>query len=100
MAQQKTIAISASGDNIILDVSTISRVAVWEYVLVAQSAVTIIFKDEAATEYGRYTLTGPGIIAAAPVMGERFTGKGDLILNLSGSAIVTGHFCYTAKDAS
>lgn len=100
MAQQKTIAISASGDNFIHNVSNAGHTAVFDYVLTASTSVIAIIKDGAGNEFGRYYLyqTNPGVIANR-ADGERFTAKGDIIINLSVQAFVTGHFTYMGKDA-
>lgn len=101
MANQKSIACSSSGDNTVFDVSTITRWQMFEYVLTAASNCTVIVKDEATTEYGRYQMLAGIPVTAPPIAGgNRFVAKGDLILNVSSGTIVTGHFVYSGTDAS
>lgn len=95
MAQQKTINLSGvSGNQTIHDVATTTRTAVFDYAIIASAAGTVIVKDEAGTEFARYTFAnaGDGIVRPPLAGGCRFTATGDIILNLSTTMSVTGDF--------
>lgn len=100
MAQQKSINLSAvSGDQTIHDVaSTAVKTAVHDYSLITSGAGTLVVKDAAGTEFGRYTFAAAGDGIVRPPIGDgspRFVAVGDLILNLSASLTVTGDFTYS-----
>ena len=94
---QKSINVSATGDAIILQVSTGNINYIYDYCFVVGGAVTAILKDEGTTEFARYGFTAAGQQMNVPPIGpgvNRFTAVGDLIINLSAGASVTGHFTY------
>ncbi len=97
---QKSISVSASGDNTILDVATGDRNGIVEYALFAAGAVTAILKDEAGTVFGTYGFVAGSLNAVIPALGfggERGTAVGDIILNLGGNVVVTGHIFYANR---
>lgn len=98
---QKSINLSGvTGDQIILDVTAGDRNQVFDYCLICSGAGTLILKDGATTEFGRYTFVNAGDGMVTPPVGagaSRFTAVGDLILNLSGTLSVTGHFTYASN---
>lgn len=103
MASQKTINISAAtGDQTIFDAdAATSRTDVTDYALIVSAAGTVIIKDQAGNEFGRYTFAnaGDGIVRPpAGPSGKRFTAVGDLILNLSTTMSVTGDFTYNVQS--
>jgi hypothetical protein len=81
VAQQKSINVSAAtGDTVIHDVaSTAVKTAIHDYSLITSGAGTLVVKDAAGTEFGRYTFAaaGDGIVRpphrgrVAPVRGRR-----------------------------
>lgn len=98
---QTSINKSASGDNTLLDVATADKIDVFDFSLVVAGAVTVIIKDEAGTEFGRYTFAAAGDGIIRPALGNgvhRFTAVGDLIMNLSGTVAVTGDICYSLRQ--
>jgi hypothetical protein len=102
LANQKTISATADGDNIIHDVATADRTAVFDYTLTCAAGTGLaIVKDEAGTEYARYFFGSTGQSATAGPVGagvERMTTKGDIIINCATGLDVAGHFTYAAKS--
>jgi hypothetical protein len=97
---QSTLNFSSSGDNIVINQATGDFTAIYDYYLTAASAVLAIIKDEAGNEFARYNLVAGALTAVAGPVGagvERFTGKGDIIINLGGAVAVTGHITWAAK---
>lgn len=97
---QKTINLSAAtGDQTIHNVGTTDRTDVLDFALLVNTAGTVVIKDEAGTEFGRYTFAadGDGIVRPPLANQPRFTAVGDLILNLSTTMSVTGDFTYQPK---
>lgn len=94
---QKSINVSATGDAIILNVSTGNINYIYDYCFVVSGALTAILKDEGATEFARYTFTAAGQQMNVPPIGpgvDRFKAVGDLIINLSAGGNITGHLTY------
>ena len=98
---QKTINAAADGDNVILDMATANFTAVMEMFFSVTAAGTVIVKDEAGTEFGRYRFGADGGTATMAPMGDgapRFQAKGDLILTNSAGLDVLGHFTYSTRS--
>lgn len=98
---QKSIDCSSSGDNILHDVATGDKTFVFDYTLIAASAVTAILKDEAGTVFAKYIFNATELqTIATPVTGglARFKARGDVILNLSGAVAISGHINLAATE--
>lgn len=93
---QKTINTTGTGDKNIHDVETTARTQVFDYTLFVSGAATVIVKDEAGTEFARYTLGAAGQVNAGPIGGglRRFVAVGNLLLNASADVTITGHFTH------
>ncbi len=93
--QQLKVDTTGTGDKTLFDAAaSTDRTAVLEYVFYVSAAATIIVKDEAGIEYGKYTLGAAGTITAASLpSGPRFTCAGDVKINASADVTVTGHIC-------
>jgi hypothetical protein len=94
---QTSVSTSGSGDKIIIDQATTDLTGVFDYELFVSGASTIIIKDEAANVFGTYILGAAGEIKAVFNGSERFTAKGDVIMNSSGGVTVTGHITWASK---
>jgi hypothetical protein len=92
--QQIKVDTTGTGNKTLYDAATTDRVAVSEYLFLVSGATTLILKDEAGTEFGKYILAAAGQVAAPGVPDRsRFTAAGDILLNSSADVTVTGHLC-------
>lgn len=90
--QQIKVDTTGTGDKVLFNAGSADRVGVLEYVLFVSGAATVVVKDEAGNEFGKYTLGGAGTVAAQSLAGgRRFTCLGDVEINVSADVTVTGH---------
>lgn len=90
------IAISSSGDNTVINVTTGDLTRIYALNLTGSGTVTATVKDEAGSTYGTYYLIA-GSCVPIPTLsngGDLFTITGDLIINLSGATAVGGNVIY------
>jgi hypothetical protein len=90
------VSVSSSGDNTVISSPSAGKTLVWKLMFSCSTAVNITFKDGSTVIGGPYVFTGTGSSMTLYYDGSpHFSANGDFIMNLSGSATVTGQVHYT-----